>query len=984
MPRAPQILPLLWPAPADPAAGERLVERFAEFGRVDARLVRSKPFEAMLRCLGGNAPYLADLAIREAATLRQLAKDGPDKVVDAAMAALSRIAPIAPRPRIAAGVRAAKRSVALAVAVADIGGLWSLTKVTAALSALAEATLRLCVAHLLRDGHARGDLRLPRPGEPGRACGFTVLGMGKLGARELNYSSDIDLILLHDPESGVYHGDAPTAFYTRLARNLVTLMEARDADGYVFRTDLRLRPDPAATPPCIAMPAAIAYYESMGQNWERAALLKARPVAGDLALGLRFLTEIRPFVWRRRRDFAAIADIAAMKRRIDIHKGTGGGAGAAGAGLPGYNVKLGRGGIREIEFLAQTLQLVWGGYDPALRVPRTLPALRRLVKAGHLPAITARTLTAAYAFLRRVEHRLQMVADRQTHTLPDSEAGLAVFATFMGFADRDGFGQVLQAHRAGVQDAYLALFGVIPSDDAGGLDFTGTDALTPVTVAALTGMGYRNPDAVGAAARGWLAGRPRALRSQRARDLIDKLLPGVLRALARQAQPDAALARFDNFLTRLPTGVAILSLLQHHPDLIDRIAAVLGAAPTLADHLARTPAALAGLLSPRETPDYGRVLKAQLGDASGLETSIAAIQTTVREEEFALAVGTLEGRLDADAAGLARAALADAALTGLLPAVLDDFSRRFGRVRGGELAVVALGKAGGQEMMAGSDLDLMLIYHHPARAQASSIAATPAARSLPISQWFIRAVHAYIAALTAPDADGPTYAIDMRLRPSGNKGPVAVSLTAFERYHAHDAPGDGAWTYERMALTRARVVAGPPALQRRIEAAIRVAIAGAGPAAKIRADAAAMRGRLLRDLPASGPWDVKLRSGGQIEVEFITQTLQLIHAPGRPELANPTTRIALARFGAAGLFPPEDTALLIRADRVWRTVQGILRITYGRAPAADLSDAAAAALLDAVRDDIDVVDLPGLRATLDALAAAVRATFVRHVGDPTA
>ncbi len=973
----PPSLPAHWPAPADPAAGERLVERYAELGRAEARLASQPAFAAMLRCLGGNAPYLADLAIREAGVLRALAQSGPDAVVDAAMATLGKLKPSAVRPRIAAGVRAAKRAVALAVAVADIGGLWRLQQVTAALSELAEATLRLCVSHLLRDGHAQGDLRLPHPAEPSRACGFTVLGMGKLGARELNYSSDIDLILLHDPDSGVYHGDEPTAFYTRLARNLVTLMEARDADGYVFRTDLRLRPDPAATPPCIAMPAAIVYYESMGQNWERAAMLKARPVAGDLALGEHFLREIRPFVWRRRRDFAAIADIAAMKRRIDLHKANGA------VGLLGYNVKLGQGGIREIEFLTQTLQLVWGGHDPGLRVSRTLDGMRLLVKAGHLPAATAKALKAAYAFLRQVEHRLQMVADRQTHTLPDSAAGLANFVTFMGYPSTDSFAAVLNAHRAAVQAGYHALFGVAAAEETGELDFSGTDDLAPETSAALQALGYRNPEAVGAAVRSWQAGRPRALRSQRAQELMAKLLPEVLQALARQAQPDAALARFDNFLTRLPGGVAILSLLQHHPDLIDRIAAVLGASPTLADHLARMPAALEGLLSPRETPDYARALKAQLDDAAGLEATITAILTTVREEEFALAVGTLEGRLDADSAGLARSALADAALTALLPAVLDDFARRFGRVRGGGLAVVLLGKAGGREMMAGSDLDLMLIYDHPAQAQTSTASAP--ARSLPVSQWFIRAVHSYIGAVTAPDADGPMYAVDMRLRPSGNKGPVAVSLTGFERYHAPDAPGDGAWTYERMALTRARVVAGPPALRRRVEAAIRTAIAGAGPAAKIRADAAAMRARLLRDLPPTGPWDVKLRAGGQIEVEFIAQTLQLIHAVAHPEIASPTTRVALARLGVAGKLPKRDVEHLIRADRVWRSVQGLLRIAYGRAPAADLSGAAANALLAAARDaGADAVDLPALRATLEALAADVRAAFIRHVGEPSA
>ena len=951
-----------WPAPADSGAGLRLLERFSDLGPAEAKLARTAPVAAMLQCLGGNSPYLADLVIREAAALRRILRLGPVAVVAAALAALARIPPTAARVRIASEVRAAKRVVALAVAVADIGGAWTLEQVTNTLSTLAEATLGLVVAHLLRDAHDRGELALPFKDDPARACGFVALGMGKLGAEELNYSSDIDLILLHDPDAGVYNGDGPTGFYTRMARNLVTLMEARDADGYVFRTDLRLRPDPAATPPCIALPAAIAYYESMGQNWERAAMLKARPVAGDLALGAQFLGELRPFVWRRQRDFAAIADIGAMKRRIDVHR----------ASQAAYNVKLGAGGIREIEFLTQTLQLVWGGHDPGLRDPRTLVALKLLVKAGHLPRRTQAALERAYRFLRQVEHRLQMVADRQTHSLPETAAGLANFACFMGFDSAEAFESVLRRHRVQVQNAYRALFGVADASEATVLDFAGTDEIPAETAAALTAMGFADPNKVGATVRAWRAGRPRALRSARAQELIAQLLPAVLAALAGQSNPTGALARFDDFLTHLPAGVAILSLLQHYPDLLGRIAAVLGASPMLADHLTRHPAALEGLLAPRATPDYLPLLTAQLGDAQVLEDSIVAIRTTVREEEFALAVATLEGRMDADDAGIARAALADAALGALLAPVLADFARRFGRVHGGGLAVVLMGKAGGREMMAGSDLDLMLIYDHPEKTQ-NSTAASPA-RPLPASQWFIRAVHSYIGALTAPDADGPMYAVDMRLRPSGNKGPVAVSLAGFERYHAVVNAGEGAWTYERMALTRARVVAGPPGLRRKIEAAIKAAIAGAGAPARIRADAAAMRARLLRDLPPSGKWDVKLRAGGQIEVEFITQTLQLIH----PALANPTTRIALQNLADAGVLTATDAALLIRADRTWRSVQGLLRIVYGRNPPEPLSSAAAAALLAVV----PAIDMPSLRAALEQLAADVRAAFICIIGNP--
>ncbi len=983
-------LPAVWPLPADAGAGERLVERFAALGRAEAKLAASQAGRAMLRCLGGNSTYLADLALREAASLRALCADGPDAVVDAAMARLSAIAPETPRKPLAALLREAKRIVALATAVADIGGIWKLEQVTGALTALAETALSRAVAHLLRAAHDSAELRLPDPQDPERGGGFTVLGMGKLGARELNYSSDVDLVLLYDPAAPIYTErtgpEAIGGFTARFARGLVALMEARDSDGYVFRTDLRLRPDPAATPPVVAVPAAIAYYESMGQNWERAAMVKARPVAGDIDLGRYFLAAIRPFVWRRGLDFAAVADIHAMKRRIDTqtlsrthskHGAVERPTGDAITRIAGHNVKLGEGGIREIEFVAQTLQLVWGGRDPGLREPTTIGALRALARAGLLARRTATELSASYRFLRQVEHRIQMVADRQMHTLPEKPEELARIAVFLGYPDAPDFAEALLRHLRRVRRDYRAVFEQVPdlpasAGVAGELDFRGHADAPAATVAALGALGFAETQRIVAAVRGWQAGRLRALRSPRAQELLAPMLPAILAALGRQPQPDAAFARFDAFLARLPAGVQLLSLFQRNPALIERVAAVLGAAPSLADFLASHPSALDGLLTGDDEADAEPLLRARLRDARLLEDAIEITRRTVREAEFAISVATMEGRIDTDEAGLRRTAVADAAMAALLDPVIAEFAARFGRVPGGAVAVVALGKAGGREMMAGSDLDLMLVYDHPETSTESR-----GKRALAASQWFVRFAHAYVAALTAPGVDGPLYPVDMRLRPSGNKGPVAVSLSAFLRYHE-----EAAWTWERMALTRARVICGPAPLRRHVEGAIHAALAGAGDPARIRADAADMRARLARDLPPHGRWDVKLRAGGQIEVEFVSQVLQLIAVGSRPGVLSQTTRDALRHLGAAGLLPPDDAALLIRADRVWRTVQGVLRITLGRAVPAELPEAPARALLRvAAAAGAEAVDLPGLQATLDALAADVRAAFVRHVGD---
>lgn len=914
--------------------------------------------------------------MREAATLCEFVQSGPEAPIQRALQLLATTPPTTRHDRLAAILRQAKRSVALVTALADIGGIWDLARVTASLSDLAEAALRLAVAHLLREAHDAGTLRLPHPDLPELACGFVVLGMGKLGARELNYSSDVDLILLHDPASGVYSGDSPTSFYTRIAHRLASLMEARDAGGYVFRVDLRLRPDPAATPPCVSLPAAIAYYESMGQNWERAAMLKARPVAGDLALGTSFLQEIRPFVWRRHLDFAAIADIHAVKQRIDaVRLRRQGRKSDPVTRLCGVNVKLGHGGIREIEFLTQTLQLVWGGREPALRSPATREALGLLVRAGHLPRRAASELDSAYCFLRGVEHRLQMVADRQTHSLPETPEGFAAFALFLGFPDAAALAAELARHMERVQKHYLDVFEAVPAPEGHAtsvpLDFTGQDEPPPETTQALVAMGYAEPARIVAAVRAWRSGRVRALRSQRARELILTLLPDLLATLARHPEPDLVFSRFDLLLGSLPTGVQILSLFQRNPALLERIAAVLGASPALADYLARTPQALEGLLGPDRTGNLLAGLRRRLLDAGDLEEAIEIIRALVREEEFSIAVATMEGRIDANQAGEARSRLADAALSCLLPRVLADFSARFGRVRGGGMAVVLLGKAGSREMMAGSDLDLMFLYDHPPEISESG-----GARRLPASQWFIRAVHAFVAALTAPDAAGPMFAVDMRLRPSGNKGPVAVPLAGFERYHADARDHGGAWTWERMALTRARVVAGPAPLRRRVEAAIRAALCNAAPADQVRADAAAMRARLLREMPPAGPWDIKLRQGGQIEVEFLAQALQLVHARTHPEILHANLPRALSALGEAGLIPAETAARLIEADLFWRSVQGILRITEGPAIPQTPSGATLASLSRALAGSENTP----LSAAMDRHAAEVHQAFVQLLG----
>jgi glutamate-ammonia-ligase adenylyltransferase len=963
------------PRPFDRDAAAALEARFAERGAAERSFAATPEGTALLAALGGHSPYLGDLAVRESAMLLRLAERGPDDALARAFDPLGRADPGAARAQVASLLRQAKRQVALIAAVADIAGLWPLDRVTGALSDLADACTDFACVHLLREAQARGDLK---PGRiTGKGSGLVVLGMGKLGGRELNYSSDIDLMVLYDPVAATYDADRAGAIYVRLARDLVRLLEERTEDGYVFRTDLRLRPDPAATPLAVSLPAAITYYESMGQNWERAAMIKARPVAGDKALGEGFLREIRPFVWRRHLDFAAVADIHSIKRQIHAHKGHKGAH--AEVQVAGHDVKLGAGGIREIEFSTQILQLIWGGRDPVLRDPTTLGALAALAAAGRIERRTAADLADAYVFLRNVEHRLQMVADRQTHRLPADAEGLALIGSFLGFDSAEAFGAALTGHLTRVERCYAGLFEAAPDLGAsdghpGSLVFTGVED-DPATIETLRRMGFQNPTAVGAMVRAWHHGRPRATRSERARELLTELMPALLGAFARQPNPDAALMRLDAALNHMGAGVQALSLLHRNPTLLDRLAFVLGAAPALADHVARNAAALDALLSGTLAAgtDAGVTLPALVKEARYLEEALDAVRRVVTERRFEIDAAALEGGLDVDAAGAQRSALADAAIAALLPRIGADFAERHGKVQGGALGVVALGKLGASDMLPASDLDLILVYDHAEDALESR----GGAKALPPSQYFGRLANQIVAALTSPGLEGKLFEVDMRLRPSGSKGPVAVSLPGFARYHA-----ESAWTWERMALTRARFVAGPPGLKRKVTAALRAAQTRAAEPGQVLADAASMRARMLRDLPADGPWDVKLMPGGLVEVEFVAQALQVAHAARVPAVLAPSTRVALAGLAKAGLLTAEEAATLLRADRLYRAVLSHLRLTVGRWKAEALPEAVSATLVAAVGGLLPAppVDHAGLRAQMRDVADAVRGVFLRRIG----
>ncbi len=976
--------PTEFPAPADPAQAIRGLERWSEadhhspdlvaFAR---SLIEQPRGKALLESVFGNSPFLTQCCLREAAFLHSMLERGPDATFAELLDALNRQC----RDNGDAGMdtvalmrmlRVAKRRAALLIGLADIADCWPLDRVTTALSDLADASLAAAIRHLLGTAARAGEIDPAAGGDIERNSGLIVLGMGKLGARELNYSSDIDLILLYDPACARYRGRATIQqCFARLARDLVRILDERTADGYVFRTDLRLRPDPASTPPAISVEAAVNYYESAGQNWERAALIKARPVAGDRAAGDAFLDELRPFLWRKHLDFAAIQDIHSIKRQINAHRG------GAHIAIAGHNIKLGRGGIREIEFFAQTQQLIWGGRLPELRVSGTCEALRALARAGRIEPLVAEEMIASYAFLRRVEHRLQMIDDAQTHSLPADAEGIRRIAIFLGYATAEAFTGELRHHLTQVEKHYARLFEEAPSlAGCGNLVFTGIED-DPETLATLRRFGFVEPAAVAAAVRGWHHGRYRATRSQRAREILTELIPALLKAFGAAANPDLAFTRFDQFIARLPAGVQFFSLLQANPALLDLIAEIMGSAPRLAEQLARQPILLDGVLSsdffaaPADRATLAAELSRALAAARDYGDVLDIARRWTNDRKFHIGVNILRGRIGGDAAGAAFADLAETAIDGLLPPVTAEFARSHGRVAGGEFAVIGLGKLGGGEMTVTSDLDLILVYDAPAAVEASD-----GKRPLAVVTYYARLSHRLINALTVLTPEGLLYEVDMRLRPSGSAGPIASSLAAFRRYH-----DELSWTWEHMALTRARPVAGVPALQARTMALIIEILARPRDHDRLITDIADMRERIAAQHPDPSPWDIKHRRGGLVDAEFIAQYLMLRHAAERPDIVRANTSAALAALAEAGYLDGAAARELIAALALWRQVQGTLKLVLDET----LDEATAPpALTTMLARNAGAVDFAGLKVDMTAAAEAVRAHYRAIIEEPAA
>ncbi|MEO1701480.1 MAG: bifunctional [glutamine synthetase] adenylyltransferase/[glutamine synthetase]-adenylyl-L-tyrosine phosphorylase [Pseudomonadota bacterium] len=873
---------------------------------------------SVLSLVGQHSPYLAILLKKYQAYLFDSPHETLEDLVADELDAFDGLDETTTLTELKAVMRNAKARIHLAVAIGDVAGLLSLDAVVRLLSLTAQAALNATLNWQLLDLHHRGIIALKDPSQPQHNSGLIILGMGKLGAYELNYSSDIDIIIFFEPNAAALRFSDPLDaidVFSKMTRQLVQIMQERTGDGYVFRTDVRLRPDPSAMPLAMSVDMALHYYESRGQNWERAAMIKARPVAGDVAAGERFLEQLRPFIWRKYLDYAAIADVQSIKRQIHAHKGHGQIA------VRGHNIKLGRGGIREVEFFVQTQQLIAGGRTPALRKRSTREMLKTFVSEGWIDAGVGDELDRSYVYLRRVEHAIQMLNDEQTHNVPVGDTQFEAVAALLDHSSPDDFTECLTQTLKCVEGHFGQLFreGETLSALHGNLVFTGETA-DPETIDTLTALGFSRAADMWHIISGWHFGRYPAAQSERARERLTELTPALLEAFAQAQKPDNSLLLFDSFMRGLPSGIQLFSMLHANPDLLRLLTTIITSAPRLSAIISNRPSVFAGLLDPaffdQNAPEdeVEEALAGILFDANSYEAVLDRLRIFAAEQRFRIGTRLLTGSADPYQTGRALTVVAEKTIAVAAREAAKEVMAKHGELPGGQFCILALGRLGSREMTAGSDVDIITLYD-----DVDALDESDGTKPLAASAYYARLTQRIIAALSAPTAEGILYEVDTRLRPSGNKGPLATSFAAFKRYQHHEA-----WTWEHQALTRARPVCGDAALMQEVRQSIDDILSTPRSAEKTRQDIISMRKRLLKDKPAHGSFDLKNIVGGLTDLEFLAQYI-FLSSLRKLKLDGAGARDIVMLLGDA-VFSAEDKAELLAAHSDLNTVLHLSRL----------------------------------------------------------
>ena len=848
-------------------------------------------FEQLLSHTAGASPYLNSLMKTDPEWLDEIASQDPRD-------ALSHLCSPIDLDSVSLTIktlRLRKKKIALLTALTDLGGLWSLLEVTGALTRFADFSCQTLLRTLVRESVSKGQLALDSENDPEGMGGIFILAMGKMGGRELNYSSDIDLVVFFDEKiHPVKKFNFVKAEFVKITRKFAKLMGEVSADGYIFRTDLRLRPDPFVNPVCISVGGAERYYESFARTWERAAYIKARPCAGDIRSGLNFLASIEPFIWRLNLDFAAVQDSSEMRLRIWENRGAG-----DLHNLPGFNLKLGKGGIREIELFVQTFQMVAGGRDQSLRVPDTMGALEAITHKGWVDDNSKQILQESYFKLRTWEHRVQMIRDAQTHEIPKIQNEIVRMAALSGEDDLDKFLQEIKVTLERVHATTEAFFATESKE----------------TVECDTSF-LEEPD--WETVNNWR--QLPAFRTARASKIFARLQPIVFNRLARSSQPREALLQFDGFLRGLPAGVQLFSLFEANQQLLELLVDTCAMAPRLANSLSKNTQVFDAVLEPdfivplASEKELENNLTASLNKTSDYESVLRVTRRWNNEHHFKVGVHLLKGFSDSEQAGKSYARLANTVIRSLVPHVVDQFSNSYGRPPGRGFVFLAMGSLGAESLTSQSDLDLIMIYD-PLNEDYSR-----GKKSLAAKAYYARLTQAMVSALSSQMAEGKLYEIDMRLRPSGRKGPVATSINSFIHYQERSA-----WTWEHLALTRARVLAGCKELGEEIEEFRKQLIVKIEDHRKIIHDVIDMRRRLAENTPIvkkESIWECRLGKGKLLDIELLAQAGALITNCTERDIA-----VQLQEGAQKGLLTKDEYAALSTQYSLLRQVMQVARLT---------------------------------------------------------
>ena len=801
-----------------------------------------------------HSPYITKLAQNYQHIIEEINASGWEKTFQRILRRLSNIDPKAIKKNdLMTSLRIAKSEASLLIGLADVSEKWDLKKTTNSLSELADLVISKSVEFLIND---RAKNKFLKSSDINKS-GFIVIAAGKLGGFELNYSSDIDLIILYEQENKNYIGSQNIKqFYINMTQELVNIIQQFTADGYVFRVDLRLRPDPFSTPIAVTTKSAEVYYENVGQNWERAAMIKARFVTGDKNLGEKYMRFMSKFVWRKYLDFEAINDIHSIKRQIESNSDF------SPKDLLGYNIKLGKGGIREVEFFAQVQQLVWGGRQDSLRSNETCKTLRTLEELGKIKKGSADELIEAYELYRDIEHRLQMRTDEATHELPTNKEDLQDFAVFMGFKNADEFSKDLRKKLSLVQKYYSELFVDAPSLGAeGNLVFTGVSD-DPETLITLAKMGFKDPSKICEIMRGWHHGRRRATRLKRVREILTEITPLLLRTIAESNNPDIAFSKFDKFLSDLPSGVQIFSLFNEQPELTKLFVEIMGNSPWLAENFSRSPALVTKILSSnfksplKDLEGFKTILEKDLKKSTDNDEYLKILRRWKHDIEFQIGIRLLKSYTSHEEASNHLSHVAEIIIGKIMDITITDIQ--------GEICVIAMGKLGEKQLTFGSDLDLVVVYQ--------------AAKDEP-QKPYTKVVQNFTKYISSMSEDGALYTVDTRLRPSGDQGAAASSLASYEKYYQ-----ESAWSWEFMALTKARPIFGDSKLTKKVSKIIQTFLTRKRDKENLAKDMFEMRQKVSQQFSSENPWDLKYATGGLFEIEFIIQFFKLTESHEEPKL----------------------------------------------------------------------------------------------------